>query len=66
MLCAWTFVPPWMCFPIVSLEQVVNIWTEEVDDVVGGKLTGQDQEQILSVVQSLRRSQILAALVSDQ
>ena len=55
-----------MCFPIVSLEQVVNIWTEEVDDVVGGKLTGQDQEQILSVVQSLRRSQILAALVSDQ
>ena len=48
MLCTWTFASPWMCFPVVSLERIVDIWTEDVDDAVHGNLAGQSGSNSIS------------------
>ena len=37
-----------MWFPVVSLERIVDIWTEDVDDAVHGNLAGQSGSNSIS------------------
>ena len=54
MLCTWTFARTWMWSPMVSLEQIADIWTEEVDDVVAGMLAGRSGTNAISGAKSFR------------
>ena len=63
MLCTWTFASPWMWFPVVSLEWIVDICTEDVDDAMHGKFAGRSGSNSINGTKS---SENPAASLRDQ